>query len=190
MRVPRPIRPREIQISRCVEKLILDVKAGGLFLGAFYFALSDLPGYTEFNLFDQYKIRSIDLKFCPTFTNNIPKGVLGADSLNLPLLSTSIDRDDATAPASLATILENQTCINHGTFNHVVNRHIASPQISLSAYQGAFTGYAQTTSWLDTSTSGIEHYGCKYALESCPVLTSSCYLVVYATYHLSFRYPI
>jgi len=181
---------KTITISRTAEKHILDIKAGGAFLNGEYFALSDFAEYADLSLFDQYRIKKIHVTLSPSSNVSLPKGVLGVDTNFLPFLSTCIDLDDASNPGSLADVLAHQTCITHGIFDKVVRRSF-KPQVSLSAYQGAFTGYAQMSDqWLDTASSGIQHYGFKWAIEAAPVSTSPNYVILYARAEIELRYSI
>jgi hypothetical protein len=180
----------QTQIVRFSEKLILDVKAGGNFLGALNFKLSDLATYASLSLYDQYRIDRIEVTICPQLITNVTKGTLGADMMVLPLFVTAVDLDDSTTPATLAAVLSNPTAQIHGVFNHNVVRSFV-PNIAMSAYQGAFTGYAaEEPQWLDTATPDIQHYGLKYSVEAAPVTTSSQLIVFYAKMWVSLRHPL
>jgi len=167
-----------------------DVSAGGNFAGALKFTLGNLPSYTDFSLYDQYRIDSIDLLLIPPLDVSTLKGVTGTDAHQLSILSTCLDKDDAITP-SVNNVHSHQTCVVHGNFDRNVRVHLENPQVSLSAYQGAFTGYAQKANqWIDTASSGVEHYGFKWCIENAPALATAKYFFIYAKYNMSFRYPI
>jgi hypothetical protein len=182
--------PANAKISRTTLIQSTDLSAGGTFNGAIKFTLGNLPDYTDFSLYDQYRIDSIELLFVPSLNVSTTKGTAGTDVRQLPILTTCLDKDDAITP-TVSQVQQHQTCVVHGIFDRNVRVHLDKPQVSLSAYQGAFTGYAQKASqWIDTASSGVEHYGVKWSIENAPTSASANYLFVYAKYNMSFRYPI
>jgi len=188
-KIPRSVSG-QTQIVRFGEKLVLDVKAGGNFLGALNFKLSDLATYASLSLYDQYRIDKVEVTICPQMINNVTKGTTGADVMVLPYLVTAVDLDDSTTPATLSAVLSNTTAQVHGVFNHNVTRTFV-PNIAMSAYQGAFTGYAtEQPQWLDTSTPDVQHYGLKYSIEAASTTTSSQLVVFYTKMWVSLRYPL
>ncbi len=147
---------------------------------AFQFALSDLPGYTDFTgLFDQYRILEIMLEFIPV---TVPFGA-STSSTAYPSIHSIIDLDDANLPASVDELRQ------YGSHQVVPNqkyfRRVFTPRWPIAAYSGAFTSYAQNDvrQWLDVASPGVIHYGVKTAVS--PVTTASGSFVLYnveATY--------
>jgi hypothetical protein len=126
-------------------------------LGALSFKLNLLDNYTEFTaLFDMYKIDYIEVKFIPQFNMQ----TITTNSTITPNLYTVLDYDDATAPASISELRQFST-FREDRFDYVVTRAI-QPRMAVAAYSGAFTSYANTRSWVDCNSPGIEWYGVKY----------------------------
>lgn len=130
-------------------------------LGAYQFRLSDLPGYTDFAIFDEYKITGVEVTFMPDFNSNV--GVSGTEYA-LPHLFTAIDYNDASAPGGENTLLQNESCIHHVPGKPA--RRYVQPRVATTLWQsGVASGFgAETNKWIDTNSFGVAHYGIKYAL--------------------------
>ncbi len=182
-----PRRKQVITITRTVKK-------GELFVGnvettgAYSFALSDLPGYTDFtSLFDQYRIAQITARFIPGVS------LFGASTTttDIPDLHTAIDLDDATAPASVDTIRQFST--HQVTPNQRYVERVFTPRFALASYSGAFTSYAQSNpgQWIDSNSPSVEHYGIKQGLTAVSVASGSYLLYnLECTYVIQLRNPI
>jgi len=187
-KVPRPVGNTVAKIERTVEKAIVSIAGGGTFSGAFQFALSDLPGYTDFNIYDQYRIKRIDVMFVPTMTVNTSYYNAADVEHGLPVIHTCSDYDDAVVP-TLSEVLQHASCVTHGPFNKMITSTI-TPRVSTALYQGAFTGYGQLQDqWINTGSSGVQHFGLKYAVVGA---SGSSYnnMYIYAKFHLECKYPI
>jgi hypothetical protein len=129
--------------------------------GAFGYTISQLDQASSFNnLFDQYRIDRIDVTFFPMFRAN----PLASTSATLvPLIYVAVDYDDANAPASVATLREYENCTVHDdSCSFTVSFH---PHVAIAAYSGAFTSFAnQQSPWIDNASSGVLHYGVKWAV--------------------------
>ena len=74
-------------------------------LGGYSFSLDQLPNYTEFtNLFDQYRINKIVVKFIPNHNSSD----VSASTQVISNFNSVIDPTDATAPATGAELYEYQ----------------------------------------------------------------------------------
>ncbi len=124
-----------------------------------YFSLSRLTGVADLQtVFDQYRIRAVDVKIQPQFTSLTP--VAG---VYWPRLYTCIDYDDAT-PISLAAIRQYDTVVEAPAGTGLVR--CIQPRAALAAYSGAFTSYANLTEqWFDIASPDVQHFGLKYVIE-------------------------
>jgi len=129
---------------------------------AYYFALSGLDNLTALGaVFDQYRILCVEVSVRPRTTQTT-----FADSANLfPRLYSVIDYDDAVPLTTIGQAREYDSCIESSPGEGIVRTFI--PAMSLAAYSGAFTSYAQKTlQWLDIASPTIQHFGLKLALEA------------------------
>lgn len=136
---------------------------------SYYFTLTDLPSFTEItNLFDQYKIHSIRLRFIPFQTNSISDPT-GNGNQCLSLMHYSIiDYDDAQVPLASNTGL--QSLREYESFKEMNMfrggrefRRKIRPHVSVPAYQaGVTTAYSNVPSrWIDAANPDVQHYGFK-----------------------------
>lgn len=184
----------DFNISRCtrhVEISNLDIKTGGSFFGALSFKLSDLPDYSEFSVFDEYRIKAVKVYFTTgqnvSYTYWNTTGAT-ADSKGMPMLLTCIDNDDAVVPTYNA-VLEHNTCRFHGNMATTRIRS-CQPKVATEVYQAVTSGYTpKANQWINTASSGVPHYGIKFALFNAPQVTSG-NLFIHACYYLEFRKTI
>jgi hypothetical protein len=142
------------------------------------FALDDLPNYTEFtNLFDQYRINKVVVKFVPSANVD----AIGASQI-IPSLHTAIDNNDATAPTALSQLYEYQSYKRtRGTQVHTrVWTPSALVEISTSASSPKWK------QWIGTQFPSIEHYGLKVGCDQ-TVTTADIYWLPYVTVYFSCR---
>lgn len=135
--------------------------AGPQFFG-YSFRLDQLPNYTEFtNLFDQYRINKIVMKFVPNHNSSD----VGVTAMNIPNFHTLLDYNDATAPASLNSMYEYANWrMSRGTSLHTrVFRPATIDYVNATA--GANAGNPSWKQWLSTASPSIEHYGLKCGIE-------------------------
>lgn len=131
---------------------------------SYVFTLSNLPQGTEFtSLYDQYKIYKIkcefysdrDLGLYPAATNSWGLMFYGA-----------VDHDDGTALSSADDYLQYQNLKMRMVKGGKFATFTFAPHVAQAAYQGAFTGYANTGApWIDCSSNQVQHYGLKWGLE-------------------------
>lgn len=111
-------------------------------------------------VFDKYRILEVEVDFICVNPQQNGNG----------LFVTAIDYDDDTALSSLNQILDYKNAYTTNTSASFKRTLI--PRMTLAAYSGAFTSYAEGKSgqWLDCASSGILHYGIKtYLGPSIPV---------------------
>ena len=130
--------------------------------GAFVFALSDMPNYTEFTgLFDKYKITGIKAVFLPRITN-VNHSDVTSTFTEVPPIYTAIDYDDATIPGSVTDLEQYNTFKVHWEVKPF--SLYFKPQIAIAAYSGTFTSYASANNlWIDAASPGVQYYGLKWA---------------------------
>lgn len=141
---------------------------------AYQFDLGCLPDYTDFtNLFDQYKICGVRLKWNMFNTNST---TTSASNQNIAgIIHSIVDYDDASVMTASAVgiqaMREFESYRSQNLFDarkgSAFKRYV-KPHIALAAYGGTvFTSYANKgPTWLDTATgSDIKHYGVKVIVE-------------------------
>jgi hypothetical protein len=129
--------------------------------GAISGILGNFPGYTELTaVFDQYRIMQMRLTFIP---------ILSTSAVNSQgvLVYTAFDYDDVTAPDTVTgtqALMQYDTCLIVPA--GVYFERIFNPRIAYAAYAaGVFTSYAnQKANWLDAASSGVQHFGLKFAV--------------------------
>jgi hypothetical protein len=148
------------------------------------FKLNDLPNYTQFTaLFDEFRIRAIKVYLIPSFNVN----TTASAQLTIPQLISAIDYDDAGTPSNTATIYSFDTARVHGVFDRMYTRTF-KPAISIAAYSGGFTAYAQRQDqWIDCNSPGTSHYALKYGIVNANNGSSTMDVYCEATFYLQFR---
>jgi len=130
----------------------------------FTFLFSSLSdSYNWAQVFDQYRIDFVEVWYVPGVTD-----ITGAS--NLGLLTTAVDYDDATAPASVAGMLNHEDSLTtRGIAGHY---HKFKPHVAIATYSGAFSSYGNVQSpWIDVASPSVEHYGLKAAWTVCDAST-------------------
>lgn len=133
-------------------------------LGAYNFTLAAFNGYADYTaVFDQYRLYQVEVWVSPHQTADAATGS------HHGMLCTVIDLDDSTTPASQAALMQygNVVC-SSGVQGHYRKW---TPAISVAAYSGAFTSFAvEMAPWIDVASSGVQHYGLKFALNATSVV--------------------
>lgn len=126
------------------------------------FFLSQLPNYTEFtNLYNEYKIARVKVKFIYS-ANNQPVTTL-ANITALPTIYTAVDTNDSVAPTAVSDLLQYKTFKAHRADKPF--SVYFKPNYAVAAYSGAFTSYAASAGWIDTSSVNVKHYGLKWIID-------------------------
>lgn len=143
------------------------------------FTIAAFDSYAEYTgLFDQYRFDRIEIWLEPT--NPAYAGVSYGE------LVTAVDLDDANTPTAIANVADRPGALNgQGSSGRYLSWR---PHVALAAYSGAFTSYANSVrTWIDSGSTGVEHYGLKIASSPTGTATVSYNLTVRAT--VSFRAP-
>lgn len=115
--------------------------------------LALLAGYSHYTqAFDKYRILEVQVEFIP---NN--GGVVTNSSA---VVDTVIDYDDSTS-LSVGEQYEYDSC--YTTNSNINFKRTFIPRISLAAFSGSFTSYAEGKigQWIDCASDGVKHYGLK-----------------------------
>ena len=141
---------------------------------SFAFCLNDLSQKTTFTgLFDEYRFDKVVVNFRPLISSNVnastaltAAGFATQNLVDPGTIIIAIDNDDysdATSDA-LRQVSGSQIfrCIQPNDIVVTINR----PKISTAVYQGAFTGYGSTNSWIDCETTAVQHFGVKCAIDA------------------------
>lgn len=126
---------------------------------SFAFTLNDIPQVATFTaLFDMYKIDKVVMTIYPQSMQTNSGANVVSENLGLYVL----DYDDAASLPSYSAGAEYE---NVKYFQVSSNKPIVitvKPRIAMAAYNGAFTGYANTRAqWIDCGSPGVQHYGIK-----------------------------
>lgn len=157
------------------------------------FKLDDLPGYTDYNLYDQYRINAIKIEFMTNYGNTTYIDGAITNDANQPFLYTALDYDDAAAPANKNVVLQRSTARFHGRIAQKtkVVRWL-KPCVAQNFFQTALTtGYgARSAPWLDVKNApSVPHYGLKGCVTSLSNnIGNDSKLVIVATFYLEFKF--
>lgn len=120
------------------------------------FALSSLDQVVSLTaVFDQYRIRLIEVTLLPRLSNS-------GGQTNTGVFTTVIDYDDATALTSIGQAMDYSNQVSSG--GDMIQRRVFVPHVAIAAYSGAFTSFANRASpWIDSASTNVQHYGLKTA---------------------------
>ena len=155
--------------------------------------LTQLPNYTELtSLYDQYMIKGIRVNIQPLLTEGIASAVSGSTNIwGYPKLSTVIDYDDSTIPASEDVYMQYSTLRQTGAFKE--HKRYFKPKCRLAGLDAGATITANTVrgaNWIDTGVPTVPHYGLKVfqpgpIASGTPLVSSSIAYSVYATMYVA-----
>lgn len=177
MRRARKSYKRVVSVKRIAQLSTVSITAVEQHL-VYTFKLSDLPNYTELtNLYDQYKIKGISLKFIPTKTeSSITEG-----SIN-PLHSV-LDFSDSTALTSIPDYLQYST-YKMSMPIRMMKRFIYPKQLQY-AYDSTTAAAIQAdvaNNWIRSESPNVQHLGIKVCIPGGAANTLS--YQVFATYYV------
>jgi hypothetical protein len=177
--------PRDPQcvIRRTYSLATMSANTGDTVL-AFYFALNNMPNYTDFtNLFDSYSILEAVVTFLPFATSTASTAVTSS----FPgYIGTWLETNDASLPANMS---EGQ---QYESFQRNVATvpfaRVVRPRSAVAAYSGTFTSYANKYGqWIDTASPAVQFYGLKSVITGSTYATSTKVYEVEATITVKFR---
>jgi len=128
------------------------------FAGLYFTANAHLSQFSQLAaVFDQYRVTTIEVWIEPTSTS---VSNLGVGTTNL---YSAVDYDSAANPTTVDQILAYENVIVSNTANGHYRKF--KPHIAVAAYQGAFSGYQNTSNvWIDSASGDVQHYGVKLGI--------------------------
>jgi len=167
--------PAGSSISNTTPVTILIVGGVGsnYFTFAYAFTVADLLSVNDLKIWDQYRLRKVQLEIIPFTTCSNSTQITGGTTSNGVggCFHLVTDYDDATAPASSTAGISTLQCYKgYRSYNLTDTRKIKrtiSPKLAIAAYGGAFTTYANTGNkqWLDVNNYNVQYYGVKGIFE-------------------------
>lgn len=135
---------------------------------SYYFTISQLPNYAEFTpLFDQYRIRTIVMKFrliAPPEANNTT-----LTQQYYPDIAVTVDHDDNATVTAIETIWQYGKCKRGILRPNEWFVYKCHPTAALQLYRtAATTAYApaKNTMWMDLAQNDMPYYGVKTAIDA------------------------
>lgn len=126
---------------------------------AWTFRLDQVTSYTELtNLFDNYKINAVVIKFwwhqqASTVDQNL---------IATPIMHWAVDNNDATAPPNLATLKQYSSYHCHQFKDAGMYTIKLYPKPQVASYRTAVsTAYGPKKMWISSVYSDVPHYGLK-----------------------------
>lgn len=146
-------------------------------IGSYSFTLSMLTDNASYTtIFDAWRILQVEVQF-------LPRSQLSTSTSSL---LTVIDYDDANVLASIVAFYSYDTL--QVSPAGVPTTRVFSPKIAVAAYNSAtFSGYTQSSPWIDCASPNVPYYGLKYALNTVSVSPTGPEYDVYATTIYQFR---
>lgn len=158
--------------------------------GIFKFALTDLPGYTDFvNLYENYKLTGVKLRFIPIIGTESSANV--ANNAIMSPVAMCIDRganDLIPLNPTFIELLEHQDVMLRSSYKPF-SLYIRYPKAHSGA--DALTQTVLTSPWLDLQVNGesVDHHGLKYCFQDVVAADRAVSYRVYATYYIKCRGP-
>lgn len=150
---------------------------------AVQFALSDLPGYTDFtSLYDMYRIDKVEFKLIPKYTE---VGLVGgsANNSNLQQIHSVIDYDDAVAPTTISQLCQYQS--HKMTRGNRVHKRTVVPKIQATV--SSLSALPKAKQWIDCDQTSVYHRGIKLIIPAAGQSGTTVYYDLEMTQHLSFK---
>ena len=162
---------------------LLYVTAYGNYLGTQPSYAGVVPNSSDFtNLFDQYRIDSVEMTIISSSTNSST----ATPTTGEPVIWLFNDLDDAVAPTSVGQFLEREGLRTISFGDHNVKKHRVYPRITVSAFQGVLPAYAAggKYQWLDIAYPDIKYFGTKMYYDNSGVANNT----VIANVTILFKY--
>lgn len=148
--------------------------------GAMFFQLDQLPDYSEFELFDEYRILAIRAEFVPE------QNSFEAYDTAAPTIFTVIDHCDTDTPANLNELLQYETLRKSVLKGRHKRYFKCSTLISNQVNGGTDVSQVAYRKWFAMRSPDIQHYGLKYYvphINTDPETTNSMTINCYFTYY-------
>lgn len=149
------------------------------------FSLDQLINYTDFNIFDKYRISAVKVTFRYMHNTSTLSATTG-----LPSMYAYVDRDDASVPTASA-VRENMATKKRsfsGTRNEA--SFYFKPTPLMEAYPLSYI-VPRKAPYFDTSSNAVPHYGLKGFLANCNAPAGSANVTCFnvdVTYYVSLRH--
>lgn len=167
--------------------------------GQLVFTLAGLLSTDELaawkELYDQYQIKGVQVRFVPKFSELSLVSSTGTPTGNakavIPEIATIIDIDDDNA-ITYADMIENGT-FRRQRFNREHKRYLVPRAATMIYNSSTSTAYGPMSrrQWLDMSNDNIPHYALKYQITpasfNTDTLGESIYYDYYVTAYLAFK---
>jgi len=157
---------------------------------ALAFQLNQLPNNTEFDLYDQYRIKYVKVFFT---SNSMPVNNSTTANQVAPELITAVDYDDSTSPAAVSDLYNYNNCKLHGILHAGIPYYSRTlkPMVAQAIFKGVTNAYsARANVWLDTANKDVPHYGLKGTIIGQPNTGGSGFVKVTAQFFLEFKLPV
>lgn len=128
--------------------------------GGYQFALTDFQGYADWkDVSDAYRLLKVRMKFIPKVNvqSLTTKAVTTTSQISYIVLVR--DYDDATSPTSIGELLQYNDPIIPSMFEPFEIE--LKPKVAGVVQVGGLSQLPSST-WLDTQTDAVEHYGVKW----------------------------
>lgn len=132
------------------------------------FTLSQVQGFADFvALYDQYRIRSVEVKYTPITLNIGNLNAAGQSSMQVCTLASVIDYDDSIDLPDVSIARQYSSCLirQYGEEPYTTRRKF-TPASLVQLYRTlTTTGYSSKYGqWIDVATNDVPHYGMKFLL--------------------------
>jgi len=159
-----PLRPRdtpEYKMHQFHSTSAIAQTAGADVIGNFSMVLTGMNNLAAWQaLFDKYRVDYLEWTFRPRFTDT--QSTLTPAAFTPSRIYVAVDKDGGFA-VTTGGVREYQTCQTHLYEDFTVR---IKPGVQTGAYTGAAIVPATNTisPWIDMAQTGIQHYGCVYAI--------------------------
>jgi len=140
-------------------------------LGSISLEMADFPDSAAWlSNWDQYRFEKLHFRFSPYSNTSNLVGSTTAATEGSPRLYVAMDRDDSSAPASVAAVQNRGDVKSAMSYMGITKEFIPAVTPSLYA-SGAFSGYSVIPSnmdWIDSANGAVPAYGVKFAVEALP----------------------
>jgi len=132
-------------------------------VGAWSFRLDQVTSYTELtNLFDNYKINAVVIKF---WWHQQPSTV-DQNLIATPIMHWAVDTNDVTPPPNLATLKQYSSYRVHQFKDAGLYTIKLYPKPQVATYRTALTtAYGPKKMWIASTYSDTPHYGFKFWID-------------------------
>lgn len=158
------------------------------------FRLQDVPGYTDYAMYDQFRIAAVKLNLIPlgnvsSFTGTT--GTIPAGNYAVRTFSAYDPNADGSGVSSVSQVQEYQNC-KWSPYNRIHKRYV-KPKIMLEDTQVASLGVnlSGKQPWLQNNAGGqgLIHYGIPLACDATGIGIGYKLYKIECTYYMQFKIP-